>query len=414
MYHSLFENSMLYGLLETGRTNLITLNNLARLGQGFIYHPFNPYSESMLSRYSEAGYKLLERVTNSYPKPEFNITSIKINDKSVKITEESRMAKPFCNLIHFKKPSTYKQPKLLIVAPLAGHHATLLRNTVEEMLPHFDVYITDWIDAKLVPIGCGTFNLDDYIDYIIEFLEYLGPGVDIMAVCQPTVPVLAAISIMSEDKHQCLPRSMILMGGPIDTRKSPTEINFFALERSIEWFENHLITRVPVNYPGFMRRVYPGFLQLAGFIALNPQRHFDEHAKLYENIINGEIEKVEKHIKFYDEYFSVMDLPADFYLQTIKAVFQEHSLPLGKMMWRGRKVNPAAITKTALLGIEGEHDDISGLGQTKAALTICKNIPNSKKDYYMQPGVGHYGVFSGSKFRNFIVPKIVKFTKKLR
>lgn len=409
--YNMGENIFLYNIIESTKTNLAVFNNMINWYQHINMPKQECFTDIFIERYIKANNSLLDRISKNYKKPEFAIKTTKVNGKDIAIKEVVKYLKPFCQLIHFKKMSKIQLPKLLIVAPMAGHHATLLRNTVEETLPFFDVFITDWVDAKLVPIGAGSFDLDDYIDYMIEFFAYLGPGTHVMAVCQPVVPVLAAVSIMEEQKNNNTPTSMILIGGPVDSRYNPTKVNFFAIERSIAWFENNLITRVPINYPGFMRRVYPGFLQLMGFISMNANKHYDEHYNYFINILKGDVEKVERHHKFYNEYFAVMDLPAEFYLQTIQLVFQQHALPLGKMISRGRKVNPAAIKKTALIGIEGELDDIAGVGQTKASLDLCVNIPSKFKQYHLQKGVGHYGVFSGSKFRDNIVPKIVDFTR---
>ncbi|MFN7039001.1 MAG: polyhydroxyalkanoate depolymerase [Alphaproteobacteria bacterium] len=410
----LLENSYLYSFVDSNRFYLEPLNHLIKQNINWSKTTVNPFSYTEAGHYINAAYELSERLTKEYTKPNFNINHVMIGKKEIPIKEVIVISKPFCKVIHFKKHYTKEMPKLLIVAPMAGHHSTLLKSTVADMLPFFDVYITDWIDAKFIPISEGSFDMDDYINYVIEFFEKLAPNLHVMAVCQPTVPVLAAVSILSEDNSKYIPKSMILMGGPIDTRKSPTAVDDFAIEKSIEWFKSHVITRVPITYPGYMRPVYPGFIQLTGFVSMNFSKHYDSHMNLFKMIIEGDQEGANKIRSFYDEYFSVMDLPAEFYLQTIKQVFQDHELPKGIMISRGRKINPASITKCALFGIEGEKDDISGLGQTKAALTICKNIPQDKKHYYMQKEVGHYGVFSGSKFRKFIVPLIKDFAYNLK
>lgn len=294
---------------------------------------------------------------------------------------------------------------------MAGHHATLLKGTVAELLPYFDVYITDWVDACQVPLSHGTFDMDDYIDYIIEFFNLLGP-INVMAVCQPTVPVLAATAILASYNSSNAPKSMILMGGPVDARKNPTAVNVFASGKQIDWFEKNVIMQVPPNYPGYKRQVYPGFIQLAGFMGMNLTKHIDSHMKLFKNIIIEDNETAINQRKFYDEYLSVMDLPAEYYLQTVKEVFLDFSLATGKLISRGRKVDLSAINKTALFGIEGEKDDIAGVGQTKASLCLCTNLPESKKHYHLQKGAGHYGIFNGSKYRQFIVPEIKKFVYK--
>jgi poly(3-hydroxybutyrate) depolymerase len=373
----------------------------------------NPYQSTSYGRYAAATYEIAERLTKIYPKPEFNIFSTEVNGREIKVKQKTVISKPFCNVIHFQKQTrSLKLPKLLIVAPLSGHFATLLRKTVLGLLPTFDVYITDWIDAKHVPTSVGSFDMDDFIDYTIEFMEKLSPDLHVLAVCQPTVPVLAAISLMSSENNPNVPRSMILMGGPIDTRQSPTSVDLFAEERSLNWFKSHLITEVSIGYAGHGRAVYPGIYQLMGFIMMNPKRHIDAHVKLYNTIVEGDEEKAELQRKFYDEYFAVMDMTAEFYLQTIKSVFKDHDLPKGMLFSRNRKVEPAAIKKTSLLGIEGELDDIAGVGQTKAALGLCKNIPAKDKKYHLQPEVGHYGVFSGRRFLSDIVPVINEFVYK--
>jgi poly(3-hydroxybutyrate) depolymerase len=311
-----------------------------------------------------------------------------------------------------KKIYTGKQPKLLIVAPMAGHHATLLRGTAQEMLSYADIYITDWIDACQVPLSDGSFNMDDYIDYVIEFINILGPNLHVMAVCQPTVPVLAAASIMSAEKSKNVPLSLTLMGGPVDARESPTKLGTFAGDLSQEWFAKYTITEVPQNFPGHGRKVYPGFMQLLGFVGMNWKKHMESHIDLFKNLLVEDDDKAETQKAFYDEFLSVMDLPAEFFLQTIKEVFKNFAIAEGKLVSRGRKVHTANITTCAILGIEGEKDDIAGVGQTKAALEICTNVPEEKKQYYLQKNVGHYGVFSGSKFRKFIAPMIADFIKK--
>jgi poly(3-hydroxybutyrate) depolymerase len=322
------------------------------------------------------------------------------------------MRRTFCQLKHFRRDVRRDDPKLLIVAPLSGHFATLLRGTVEAMLPTNDVYITDWRDARSVPLDEGPFDLDDYIDYVIEFLHFLGPDTHVLAVCQPSVPVLAAVSLMSEAGDPCVPKTMTLMGGPIDTRINPTMPNELATTRSIEWFEHSVIHRVPVLYPGYMRRVYPGFLQLTGFMQMNLDRHVGAHIKLYQHLISGDGDSAAAHRDFYDEYRAVMDLPAEYYLQTVKTVFQDHALPCGTFEHRGRLIDPAAIQKTALFTVEGERDDISGVGQTKAAHDLCVNLPKSKQNHYEQKSVGHYGVFNGRRWREHIAPRVAKFIRK--
>jgi poly(3-hydroxybutyrate) depolymerase len=326
--------------------------------------------------------------------------------------------KPFCRLLHFQRdPDVLKatghenDPRLLIVAPLSGHYATLLRGTAEALLPDHEVYITDWSDARMVPIIEGRFGVEDYTDYVIEILRWLGPGTHVMAVCQPSVPVLAAISIMSMREDPAVPASATLMGGPIDTRRNPTAPNNLATARPIEWFERNVIFPVPPPYPGVLRRVYPGFLQLTGFMTMNLDRHLDAHQQLFWDLVDGDGDGVDEHRKFYDEYLSVLDMTAEFYLETVRRVFQEQHLARGLWDHRGVRVDPGAITKTALLCVEGERDDISGLGQTAAALDLATHIPADHKRHYIQPRVGHYGVFNGSRWRNEIRPRVAEFIR---
>ncbi|MCP5361595.1 MAG: polyhydroxyalkanoate depolymerase [Hyphomicrobiales bacterium] len=405
-------NHHLYGLVEFQRAMMAPTNMLARMGVEMFASPFNPLAHSKHGRTMAAGFELLERLTRQYEQPDFHIYDIEINGKTYGVKERIAKRLPFCNLLHFKKDYTKEQPRLLIVAPLSGHFSTLLRGTVRGFLPHFDVYITDWINARDIPLSLGPFDLDDYIDYIIQFLRKLGKGTHVMGVCQPSVPVMAATSILAAEKDEAAPASMILIGGPIDTRKSPTEVNRLAYEKPIEWFEQNVICHVPMNYPGFMRKVYPGFIQLTGFMTMNLDRHLGAHLNLFNHLIEGDGDSAQAHRKFYNEYLAVMDLPAEFYLQTVKTVFKDHSLPLGTMKSRERKVRPETITKTAVLAIEGERDDISGLSQTKAALTLCTNLPDSKKQYYLQKDVGHYGTFNGRRFREQVVPTVCDFVRK--
>lgn len=403
----------IYTIMEMNRfyssPTSITLDFMSE----FLNGPYNIFYKNPISQAMRANIEIIDRMTKVYPKPEFGIQNVTIGKDTYKISEENALHKTFCNLIHFKKISLKKkQPKLLIVAPMAGHYATLLRGTVSGLLPDTDVYITDWVNACEVPVSKGSFDMDDYIDYIIDFLTLLGPDVHVLAVCQPTVPVLAAVSIMSDEKSKFIPKSMIMMGGPIDASKNPTSVNLFATSKTIEWFQNFLITSVPGNYPGFTRKVYPGFMQLAGFISMNLQKHIDSHVEMYKQLlVEDDTENIEQ-IKFYDEYLSVMDLPAEFYLQTIKEVFHHFAIARHTMISRGRKVDPSKIKDVSILGIEGEFDDIAGLGQTAAVLELCSNVNKSRTQYYMQKDVGHYGIFSGSKFRQYIAPLIVDFINK--
>lgn len=412
----MFENSSLYGIKEMQHASMAPMRIMASATKQFFNNPMNPLSYNGLGRHLAAGAELVERITQSYPKPNFNIKASNVGGKPVEIYEEVVLEKAFCKLLRFKKSGKHKQSKLLVVAPMSGHHATLLRGTVEALLPHHDVYITDWMDAREVPMFKGEFDLNTYVDYLIEFLRFMhakGEGaVHTMAVCQPSVPLYAAVALMNEAKDPAAPKTMTLMGGPVDTRKAPTKVNTFSQEHPMEWFESNVITRVPLNYPAFMRRVYPGFLQLAGFMSMNFERHSGEYAKLFNHVVQGDGESASAHRAFYDEYLSVADLPAEFYLQTIEEVFHKHSLPKGEFEHHGKRVNPASITKTAILAIEGELDDISGLGQTKAALDISKGLPESKKKYHMQKAVGHYGIFNGRKWRELVRPVITQWIEK--
>lgn len=366
-----------------------------------------------MGRTMAAAAEIFERVTRRYDKPQFEIEDISINGQAVPIREEVVWARPFCRLLHFKREFAGSQentdPKLLIVAPLSGHYATLLRGTVRDMLQRHDVYIVEWADARMVPVACGTFDLDDYIDYLTEIFHLLEGDVHVMAVCQPSVPVLAAVALMEADGDPHVPQTMTLMGGPVDTRANPTAVNDMAKTRSVEWFRRNVIMNVPWPHPGVMREVYPGFLQLTGFMTINLDRHLSAHRNLFDNLVRGDGEPAEKHRNFYDEYLAVMDLDAAFYLQTVETVFIRHALPKGEMRHRDRLVDPGRIKRVPLMTVEGENDDISGVGQTQAAHTLCTGLSESKKHHYLQPHVGHYGVFNGSRFEAEIAPRISDF-----
>src|SRR5215213_8066469 len=355
----------------------------------------------MPGRSVTAACELFERATRRYQKPAFGLSSTIVDRGPVQVSEEVVWARPFCNLLHFRKELLQPEPetRLLIVAPMSGHYATLLRGTVEAMLPHCDVYITDWVSASSVPMAAGSFELNDYIDYLIDMLHALGPDTHVMAVCQPSVLVLAAVALMEEEHDGFAPRSMTLIGGPIDTRINPTAVNRVAIVRGTERFQRNAIMRVPFGYPGFGRDVYPGFLQLSGFMSLNMDRHVTAHGHMLTHLFQGDAESAEKHREFYDEYLAVMDLPAEFYLQTVQKVFIEHQLPRGAMMHRDKPVDLRSIRRCAIMAVEGEKDDISGVGQTLVALDLTSNLPASRKAHYLQPAVGHYGVFNGSRFR---------------
>ncbi|MBX9911431.1 MAG: polyhydroxyalkanoate depolymerase [Beijerinckiaceae bacterium] len=375
-------------------------------------NPANPLTYTPFGRTMAASAELFERTTRRYGKPAFDLPQTTINGVKVAVEERVVWERPFCKLVYFDRKTQGRrkpQPKVLLVAPMSGHYATLLRGTVEAFLPGHEVYITDWVDARLVPMSAGRFDLDDYIDYVIGMLQMLGPDTHVMAVCQPSVPVLAAIARMEAEGDPCAPRSMTLMGGPIDTRRSPTEVNKLAEDRGIDWFKRHCITRVPFPHQGYFREVYPGFLQLSGFMAMNLDRHVTAHYDMFKHLVRGDGDSAEKHRDFYDEYLAVMDLTAEFYLQTVETVFVDHALPRGTMMHRDKPVDCGAIRRVALMTVEGENDDISGVGQTQAAHDLCVNIPADKRVHYMQKAVGHYGVFNGSRFRSEIAPRISDF-----
>lgn len=401
---------MLYDLHELQRSFLSPLAAFSSTNAQLLTNPYSPWAYTPVSKQLAAGYELLHRIGKDYQKPEWEIPSIEKDGHTIAVQDVIAHRLPFCNLVHFERPEVNKkEPKVLIVAPLSGHHATLLRDTVRTMLVDHDVYITDWIDARMVPLSAGPFHLNDYVRYVEHFLEFLDDDVHVVAVCQPTVPVLAAVSLMSARNSPHVPKSLTLMGGPVDTRESPTQVNRLATTKPYSWFENNLIHRVPARYAGAGRRVYPGFLQHIGFLAMNPDRHMSSHYEFYRHLIKGQDNDAESHRRFYDEYNAVLDMPAEFYLDTIRTVFQEHALPKGTWEVDGELVNPSAIKNTALFTIEGELDDISGLNQTRAAQTLCSNLPESKKKHYTALGSGHYGIFSGRRWRNNIYPLIKDF-----
>jgi len=372
--------------------------------------PYNPWADTWFGKSVTASAEIVARLTQDYGKPAFGLATTRIGEETVAVNEEVLVRKPFCQLLRFRRDTTRRDPKVLLVAPMSGHFATLLRGTVEALLPEHDVHITDWVDAREVPLCQGNFDLDDYIDYIIDFCRYLGPDVHVIAVCQPSVPVMAAASLMAQARDPRQPRSLTLMGGPIDTRLSPTVPNDLAMRNSMMWFRQNVIATVPLNYPGAMRRVYPGFVQLTSFISMNLDRHINAHMRQFEHLIKGDDDSAEGHRTFYDEYLAVMDLTAEFYLQTIQVVFKEHQLPRGVWVSRDRKIDPSAI-QTALMTVEGELDDISGIGQTKAAHTLTPNIPGARHVHWEQPRVGHYGIFNGRKWREQIMPRVREFIR---
>jgi len=374
----------------------------------------NPYflpTHTPFGRVMAAGAELFERTTRHFLKPEFGLKSTKSYGEVVAVDEEVVMAKPFCDLVHFKRHTESLDPRVLIVAPMSGHYATLLRGTVEAMLPDHDIYITDWNDAKMVPLAEGSFDLEDYISYVIDFIRFLGPDVHLVAVCQPAPAVLCAVSLLAEMDDPAQPRSMTLMGGPIDTRVAKTIVTETADKHDMNWFRRTVIHSLPFYYPGARRLVYPGFLQLHGFMSMNIERHIGEHFKLFKHLVRGDDESATAHRKFYDEYLSVMDTTAEFYLQTIERIFKTHDLPKGTFSWHGRLVKPSLIKKTALLTVEGELDDISAPGQTRCALDLCSGLSANMKKAHLQIGVGHYGIFNGRKWREFVLPVLRNFMR---
>ncbi len=405
---------MLYSLYEAQHEALTPLRLAAEMSRGWFGHPFSPLAYMPLSRRLAASSDLFLRVTQRYGKPAWNIHDTVIDGRKVPVEIDVALDKPFCKLIHFRRElaKPRRDPKVLVFAPLSGHHATLLRDTVRTLLPEHEVWITDWVDARLVPLAAGPFHFDDYVDYVREFVRLLSPDLHVISVCQPTVPVLAAISLMAARKDEPKPRTMVMMGGPIDARRSPTAVNNLAIKKPYSWFESHVIERVPAKYPGFMRRVYPGFLQHLGFVAMNPDRHLNAHWDYYNHLLVGDGESAEAHRRFYDEYNAVLDMPAEYYLDTVKSVFQEFALPHGTMTVRGEPVEPQAIRDTALFTVEGELDDISGSGQTEAAHTLCVNVPQRRRQHFTAPGVGHYGIFSGKRWRDTIYPRLRDFIRK--
>ncbi len=384
-----------------------------------VKHPLNPLHHTIFGRNIAAAGELFERMTRRYGKPMFGLDATTIDGETVEIVEETIWQKPFCGLLHFSRQfagAPPKQSKLLIVAPMSGHYATLLRGTVEAFLPSYDVYITDWRDARDVPLADGGFDLDDYIDYLAEMMQHLskendGAPLHTLGVCQASVPLICAIALLEAKNSPHAPESMILMGGPIDTRVNSTAVNKLAEQRGIDWFKRHCIHTVPFPNPAMGREVYPGFLQLSGFMAMNFERHVSAHVDMFNHLIEGDGDSAEKHRDFYDEYLAVMDMTAEFYLQTVERVFIRHEVPLGLLRHRDTLIDLKAIRRTALLTVEGEKDDISGVGQTEAALSLCANIPETRKRHYLQLDVGHYGVFNGSRFRQHIAPRICAFTR---
>jgi poly(3-hydroxybutyrate) depolymerase len=393
---------MLYQAYQAHSDIMVAVRTLATLAASAIGPP-SPGSNGII-RNLNAAYELIARAGLTHSRPPFEIATVMVGNREVAVREEACRVTPFATLLHFAKDTDMAQPRVLLVAPLSGHFATLLRPTLRTLLAEHDVYITDWHNVRDVPVSDGVFGFDEYIQHIIDFLQAIGPGAHIVAVCQPCVAALVAVAVMAQSQDRAQPRSMTLMAGPIDCRIHPTKVNELANSKPIEWFERNLIATVPMRYPGAFRRVYPGFVQLAAFMSMNIERHIKAHQELYQNLANGEIEKAEATKTFYDEYFAVLDLSAEFYLETVRLVFQEHALPLGRLKWNGKPVEPRAIRRTMLLTVEGERDDICAIGQTVAAHDLCSGLRPYLKRHHMQVGVGHYGVFSGHRWTGQIYP----------
>ena len=401
---------LLYNAYELNRALLTSASAWASVTAELLNNPAMPFGYTGFGPVIASALDVFAHASAPRGKPDFGIDSATVNGKSYPVTESIVLRRPFGNLLRFSHPGLPEgAPRLLIVAPMSGHYATLLRGTVARMVERCEVFITDWADAKMVPLEAGRFDLDDYIDYVIGFLDHIGPGTHMLAVCQPSVPALAATAVMAGQRHPARPASLTMMGGPIDTREAPTSVNDVAVDRPLSWFRHNVIATVPLGYPGAGRRVYPGFLQLTGFLAMNLQNHMMSHYQMFMHMVNGDGESAEATKRFYEEYRSVCDMTSEFYLQTVEHVFQRHSLPKGELVHRGRKVDLGAITDTAILAIEGEHDDISGIGQTRAALKLTTGLAESRKRYLLAPEVGHYGIFNGSKWRKRIAPVVEEF-----
>ena len=397
---------MLYQAYQAHSDVMVPVRNWAASALSAIGQPLAGLADNAVLRNLTAAYELIARAGLTHHRPAYGIDRVTVGNREVPVRERPALTTPFGTLLHFKKDIDSAQPRVLLVAPLSGHFATLLRGTVRTMLPEHDVYITDWHNARDVALTHGRFGFDDYIEHLIQFLEKIGPGAHVVAVCQPCVAVLVAVAVMAQTDNFAQPRSMTLMAGPIDTRVNPTKVNGLANSKPIEWFEQNLLASVPWRYPGASRRVYPGFVQLAAFMSMNIERHVKAHRELYDNIAKGEHEKAQVTRAFYDEYFAVLDLTAEFYLETVRLVFQEHALPRGTLEWRGERVDPRAIKRTMLLTVEGERDDICAVGQTAAAHDLCGGLRPYLKRHHMQAGVGHYGVFSGNRWTGQIYPLV--------
>ena len=405
---------MLYHLFEFGHAAVRPARYTADAYRMFFNNPFNPLSHTTMGRSAAAACEVFERTTRRYSKPAFGIGSTRSRSGMVGVTERVVWQSPFCRVIHFDRDlpvDRVADPKVLLVAPMSGHHATLLRGTVKSLLPDHEVYITDWIDTRMVPPSAGRFDLDSYVQHMVSIFRGFEGSIHVMAVCQPSVPVLAAVAHMEAMGDPAVPASMILMGGPVDTRVSPTAVNRLAAEKGIDWFKNNVITQVPWPYPGRGRDVYPGFLQLTGFMTMNLDRHINAHKDLFVHLVKGDGDSADKHKEFYDEYLAVMDLSAEFYLKTVESVFIRHELATGTMKFRGETIRPSAIKRTALMTLEGENDDITGTGQCLAAHKLCSGLDDSLRLHFEQPSVGHYGIFNGSRFRADALPRITGFIR---
>jgi poly(3-hydroxybutyrate) depolymerase len=403
---------LLYQAYEFQRAMLSGASAWAAIGAEMLNNPSNPWGYAGMSPIMASALEVFAHTYALRDKPEWNIVHAHIDGHEYPVTDEIVLAKPFGDLRHFSHPGLPgNAPRILLVAPMSGHYATLLRGTAARLVENAHVYVTDWADAKTVPLKAGNFDLDDYIDYLIEFLERIGPGTHVVAVCQPSVPAFAATAVMGRNQHPCRPASLTMMGGPIDTRASPTSVNDVARERPLAWFRNHVIATVPLSYPGAGRKVYPGFLQLAGFIAMNLGQHLNSHYQYFHHLIEGDNDSATAHKTFYDEYLSCCDMTAEFYLQTVEEVFKAHALANGTFVHRGKAIDPGAITDTALLAVEGERDDISGIGQTRAALDLATGLPDEMKKYHLALEVGHYGIFNGSKWRTRIAPVVEEWIR---
>ena len=397
---------MLYQAYQARQDFLAPLRVTADLAGALLQDPLAGPLGNLFVRTAAASAEMLCRARLTHDRPSYNIESVHVGNREVSVSEHAALATPFGTLLHFKKDTDLEQPRILLVAPMAGHFATLLRDTVRTLLPEHDVFVTDWHNARDISRHAGRFGLDEYVEHLIRFLEWIGPGGHVIGVCQPCNVLLATIALMSEAGAAALPKSMTLMAGPVDTRVNPTQVNRLAETRSIEWFERNLIAIVPARYRGAHRRVYPGFMQLSAFLSMNLPRHIKAHFDLFGHLARGDEARAELTRKFYDEYFAVLDLPAEFYLETVERVFQQHRLARGKFEWRGQKVDTRAIDQTALLTVEGERDDICSPGQTLAAHDLCTSLLPHRKQHHLQPGVGHYGVFSGSRWQRDIYPKL--------